>query len=49
MAMRRYSLGGNVALASGATVLKLFLLPACVMVFSQLLGLDDGLTSWART
>lgn len=40
MAMHRYSLGGNITLASGATVLKLFLLPACVMVFSQLLGLS---------
>lgn len=40
MAMRRYSLGGNITLASGATVLKLFLLPACVMVFSGLIGLS---------
>lgn len=40
MAMRRYGAGGNIAMASAATVLKLFLLPLCVMVFSQLLGLS---------
>jgi malonate transporter len=40
MAMRRYGLGGNAALASAATVLKLFLLPACVLVFATLLGLS---------
>lgn len=40
MAMRRYGLGGNAALASAATALKLFLLPACVLVFAKLLGLS---------
>lgn len=40
MAMRRYSLGGNIPLASAAAVLKLLLLPACVMLFSQALGLS---------
>lgn len=40
MATRRYSLGGSVPLASAATALKLFLLPACVMVFSHMLGLS---------
>ena len=40
MAMRRYGAGGNIRMASAATVLKLFLLPFCVMVFSHLLGLS---------
>ena len=40
MAMRRYGLGGNAALASSSSVLKLFLLPACVLVFAKLLGLS---------
>jgi malonate transporter and related proteins len=40
MAMRRYGLGGNPALASMSSVLKLFLLPACVLVFAKLLGLS---------
>lgn len=39
MAMRRYGLGGNIAMGSSASVLKLFLLPACVLAFSHLLGL----------
>lgn len=40
MAMHRYRAGGNLPLASAATALKLFLLPACVMGFSILLGLS---------
>ena len=40
MAMHRYGAGGNGRMASAATVLKLFLLPFCVMVFSHLLGLS---------
>ena len=40
MAMQRYGFGGNIALASMASALKLFLLPACVLVFSQLMGLS---------
>lgn len=40
MAMRRYGTGGNIRMASAATVLKLFLLPFCVMIFSRLLGLS---------
>lgn len=40
MAMRRYGAGGNIPMASAATVLKLFLLPFCVMIFSHLLGLS---------
>ena len=40
MAMRRYGLGGNRPLTATATVLKLFLLPACVLVFASLLGLS---------
>lgn len=40
MAMRRYTLGGSLSLASAATALKLFLLPACVLAFSHLLGLS---------
>jgi malonate transporter and related proteins len=43
MAMRRYGTGGNMKMASVATVLKLFLLPLCVMIFSHLLGLS---TDW---
>jgi hypothetical protein len=40
MAMRRYGTGGNLALASTATLFKLMLLPACVMLFTHLLGLE---------
>jgi malonate transporter and related proteins len=40
MAMRRYGTGGNIRMASAATVLKLLLLPLCVMIFSRLLGLS---------
>ena len=40
MAMRRYGLGGNMAMAAGAAALKLLLLPACVLAFSHLLGLS---------
>jgi malonate transporter len=40
MAMRRYGTGGNMKMASVATVLKLFLLPFCVMIFSHLLSLS---------
>jgi predicted permease len=40
MAMRRYGAGGNMPMASAATLLKLFLLPFCVMIFSRLLGLS---------
>lgn len=39
MAMRRYGTGGNIGMASAATVLKLFLLPFCVMIFAHLLDL----------
>lgn len=40
MAMRRYGTGGNMRMASAATVLKLFLLPFCVMILARLLGLS---------
>ena len=40
MAMQRYGTGGNLPMASMATLLKLFLLPCCVMVFARLLGLS---------
>lgn len=40
MAMHRYGAGGNFRMASVATVLKLFLLPGCVLLFSRLLGLS---------
>lgn len=40
MAMRRYGFAGNGRIAVGATVLKLVVMPAAVMMFATLLGLS---------
>jgi len=40
MAMRRYGFFGNGRIALGATVLKLLVMPAAVLVFARLLGLS---------
>jgi malonate transporter len=40
MAMRRYGFSGHGTIALGATALKLLVMPAAVLVFSTLLGLD---------
>jgi hypothetical protein len=40
MAMRRYGFAGNGRIAMGATVLKLMVMPAAVMLFATLFGLS---------
>jgi predicted permease len=40
MAMRRYGFSGSGRIAFGATMLKLFVMPALVLVFATLLGLS---------
>jgi hypothetical protein len=40
MAMRRYGFAGNGRIAAGATVLKLLVMPAAVLLFATLLGLS---------
>lgn len=45
MALNKYGLSGNVGIATVMSGLKLFLLPACVWVASQLLGLSPGWTA----
>lgn len=44
MSLTRYSIGGNVGISSVMTVLKLFLMPACVWGVSHLLGLSPAWT-----